>query len=161
MFDKLDNHLNHFNSVGDGKGIALYYKDNYVHVSDICTENYQISKLQSDKYDILCVYRSSNSIKAKQIDFLSDLRRLIFRGRKTFILGDYNFNALCPKQNYILRELENWNFIQLVREPTHIQGGLIDHCYMSDNISSSSVILSQKSVYYNDHDINELIIKEV
>ena len=59
-----------------------------------------------------------------------------------------------------MRELENWNFNQLVREPTHIQGGLIDHCYMSDNISSSSVSLSQKSVYYTDHDINELIIKK-
>ena len=46
-------------------------------------------------------------------------------------------------------------------ESHHIQGGLIDHCYMSDNISSSSVSLSQKSVYYTDDDINELIIREV
>ena len=43
---KLENYLNHFNSFGDGKGISFYYKDNYDHVSDICKEKYQISKLQ-------------------------------------------------------------------------------------------------------------------
>ena len=61
-------------SFGDRKGIALYYKENYEHVSDICKENYQISKLHSEKYDIICVYHSSDSVKAKQIDFLSNLR---------------------------------------------------------------------------------------
>ena len=33
---KLENYLNKFNSFGDGKGIALYYKENFDHVSDIC-----------------------------------------------------------------------------------------------------------------------------
>jgi exonuclease III len=66
---QLENYLTHFNSFGDGKGVALYFKDNYEHVSDISKENYQISKIQSDKYDIICVYRSSNSVKTIQIDF--------------------------------------------------------------------------------------------
>ena len=50
---QLENYLTHFNSFGDGKGVALYYKTNFEHCSDICKENYQISKLQSDKYDII------------------------------------------------------------------------------------------------------------
>lgn len=157
----LENYLTHFNSFGDGKGVALYYKDHFQNVSDVCKENYQISKLQSEKYDIICVYRSSDSVKTNQIDFLNDLRSLICQGRKTFISGDFNFNALCPKQNYILKVLKTWNFVQMVKEPTHIQGGLIDHCYMSNNIPQSIVSFTQKSVYYTDHDVNEIIIREI
>ena len=68
-------------------------------------------------------------------------------------MGDFNFDALSSEKNIILRELENWGFRQLVQEPTHIEGGIIDHCYISETIKSESVILSQKSVYYTDHDI--------
>ena len=156
----LENYEVHFNSFGDGKGVALDYKENFEHIADICKENYQISKLQSEKYDIICVYRSSDSIKTNQMDFLNDLRSLICKNHKTIISGDFNFNALCSKQNYILKTLETWNFIQIVKEPTHILGGLIDHCYMSNNISKSLVSFIQKSVYYTDHDVNEIIIRE-
>ena len=59
----LENYLTHLNSFGDGKGVALYYKDHFQNVSDVCKENYQISKLQSEKYDIIFVYCSSDSVK--------------------------------------------------------------------------------------------------
>ena len=64
---------------------------------------------------------------------------------------------MCPKQNYILKELEKWNLIQLVKEPTHMQGWLI----ISNNISPKCLSLIQKSVYYTDHDVNEIIIREI
>ena len=75
-----------------------------------------------------------------------------------FVLGDFNFNALSTERNLILRELENWNFRQIVEFPTHILGGLIVHCYLSDNISPKSVHFLQKSVYYTDHYVEQLII---
>ena len=73
-----------------------------------------------------------------------------------FVLGDFNFNALSSERNLILRELENLNFRKIVEFPTHILGGLIDHCYLSDNISPESVYFLQKSVYYTDHDVEQL-----
>ena len=91
----------------------------------------------------MCAYRSSDSGKTIQINFLRDLNSLIKVNRKTFILGDFNFNALAPEKNLILRELENWNFKQIVDKPTHIQGGLIDHCYKSDNIPENSLFQSK------------------
>ena len=124
----------HYNSYGDGKGIALYFLEDFEHVLDICTMNHQISKIKSIQFDIICVYRSSDSRKINQINFLKDLNSLIHVNRKTFVLGDFNFNALSPEKNLILKELGNWDFIQMVKKPTHFQGGLIDHCYKSDNI---------------------------
>ena len=120
----------------------------------------QISKLNSEKLDIIAVYRSSDSSRSNMIDFLSEMRTLISTKNKTLILGDFNFNALCQDQNYILRELENWNFKQLVQTPTHIQGRVIDHCYISNNMPLGSISLAQKSVYYTDHDIIEVTINE-
>ena len=111
--------------------------------------------------DIIAVYRSSDSSRSNRIDFLSDMRTLISTKNKTLILGDFNINALCPDQNCILRELENWNFKQLVQNPTHIQGGVIDHCYLSNNLPLGSISISQKSVYYTDHDIIEVTINDM
>ena len=149
----------HFNSFGEGKGIALYYKKNYDHIFDITTEKYQISKLQSSAFDIICVYRSSDSGRETQINFLKDLHSLLSIKRKTFILGDFNFDILCTEINLIFTELNNWNFKQWIQNATHIQGGLIDHCYMSDNIDPNLVTVEQKSVYYTDHDLITLKVK--
>ena len=149
----------HFNSFGEGKGIALYYNEKYYHTTDITTENYQISKLRSSSFDLICVYRSSDSAKENQLYFLQDLHSLLNIKRKTFVLGDFNFDILSPGNNLIFTELNNWNFIQLVVDATHIQGGLIDHCYMSDNIDPTLVTVNQKSVYYTDHDLITLKVK--
>ena len=157
---ELTNYNSYFNSYGDGRGIALYFKNNFDHDEHISKQNYQISKVKSPEYDIICVYRSSDSVKSSQINFLIDLRGMISEQKKTLILGDFNCNAFCSKQNFILEELETWNFTQILREPTHIQGGLIDHCYVSKNIPMITVSCNQKSVYYTDHDIIDLRIKE-
>ena len=91
---------------------------------------------------------------------MADLRELIVTNKKTLILGDFNFNALNPEQSFILSELENWNFRQIIQKPTHIQGGLIDHCYIS-NLPICCISLSQRSVYYTDHDIIEVKISDM
>ena len=78
---------------------------------------------------------------------------------KTLILGDFNCNAVCPNQNFILRMLENWNFKQLIQNPTHIQGGVIDHCYITNTFPIDTVSVSQKPVYYTDHDIIKVTMK--
>ena len=155
---QMEMYNSHFNSAGEGKGIAFYFTGNYKHVSDISVEKYQISKIRSKKYDIICVYRSSDTCKSNQISFLNDLHRLLDIKRKTFILGDFNFDALSHDRNLILIELENWNFKQLIENATHIKGGLIDHCYISDNINPVSLTVYQKSVYYTDHDIIPVIV---
>ena len=38
----IEGYMNHFNSAGDGKGIALYHQEEFTHSSDLKRENYQI-----------------------------------------------------------------------------------------------------------------------
>ena len=46
----------------------------------------------------------------------------------------------------------------MVQNPTHIGGGLIDHCYVSESIVIDCLTLRQKPVYYSDHDLVRLSI---
>ena len=46
----------HLNSWGNGKGIAIFYKQCFeLQITDINKTYYQISKMQSAKFDIICV----------------------------------------------------------------------------------------------------------
>ena len=81
---------------GNRKGIAIYYSNMYELVQDICKQNYQISKIKLDNYDVICVYRSTDSVISNQINFLQDLNNFINLNKKTFILGDFDFDAMAP-----------------------------------------------------------------
>ena len=76
--------------------------------------------------------------------------------KTTFILGDFNCDLKRYGSSVLSREIIDFGFSQLVKEPTHNQGGIIDHCYISKNVIPSSVLLRQSSVYYTDHDILEV-----
>ena len=65
------------------------------------------------------------------------------------------------KSCLILQELSNIGFSQLISEPTHIEGGVIDHCHVSGNSLIQRLELSQKSVYYTDHDIIEVLCNSI
>ena len=43
-------------------------------------------------------------------------------------------------------------FHQLVQNPTHERGGLIDHVYVNDALFADQPFVTQRSVYYSDHD---------
>ena len=149
----------HANSMGNGKGIAVYYKDCFEKENDISKEHYQITKMKSTRFDIICVYRSTVQLKEVQSEFCDDLRKLLEKNRTTFILGDFNSNVY--KQSSISKEVEQLGFQQAIKLPTHIQGGLIDHCYVSTDVNSENFTINQKSVYFTDHDIIELRVKKL
>ena len=60
-----------------------------------------------------------------------------------------------------MQELSKFGFIQIIGEPTHIEGGVIDRCHVSGNSLIQRLELSQKSVYYTDHDIIEVLCKSI
>ena len=57
----------------------------------------------------------------------------------------------------ISQELSKLGFRQLVQEPTHIQGCLIDYCYVLQIIFLTNVRINQKSVDYTDHAMIEVL----
>ena len=61
----------------------------------------------------------------------------------------------CTKQGgkYNTVTLDRYGLKQILQRPTHIRGGLIDHCYVSESITSDCLKFKQKAVYYTDHDL--------
>ena len=156
---QLPNYHSHFNSQGNGKGLALYFKSKFRPVLDVTEEGFQMSKLVSEDYDIISVYRSSDSNQSNQQRFTRILIDMVNINKTTFILGDFNLNISCDETSVLYKNMSNSGFSQIVKEPTHNQGGIIDHCYVSKNVLVNNLKLIQKSVFYTDHDILEVNYK--
>ena len=141
----------HFNSVGPGKGIAVYYKDStFIPTVDIRHETMQLTKLESINLDIITVYRSE---KGNTTELLEHIISMIREEKATVISGDFNICYKTNKKNKISKFLETNGFKQFVDEPTHIRGRHIDHLYFkpSQSINESPAIY-RYTPYYSDHD---------
>ena len=53
-----------------------------------------------------------------------------------------------------------WDFKQLVEYPSHIEGNIIDHIYISDKVDPKLVVVDQHPVFYSDHDLFMLNVLE-
>ena len=141
----------HFISIGNGKGIATYYKPDVVrHEQDVKEKNMQITKFTSPELDIVNVYRSSNG---HSVELLNHIMKMLTEGKPSLITGDFNICYLINNKNRMSQGLEKNGFSQLVREATHIRGGHIDHAYWRDhhNVWKQPEV-ERYSPYYSDHD---------
>ena len=155
-YEIADFNLN-LNSYGPGKGVAMYFKPNYKHVTNICGENLQISKISTEHLDIITVYRSKGN------STLNDqLLKLIDNDRPCLICGDFNLNYSTErdKSNFI-RSSEEMGFVQLVSKSTHIKGGLLDHVYVNKGLLQYKINISQISTYFSDHDAIMISINQL
>ena len=147
----IDGYKEYFNSVGPGKGIAIYTKDDSFQLtSNIKKEKIQLSKLESKDLEIIIVYRSEQGNTAELLQYIKDN---IKEDTTTVIAGDFNICFNTQRYNRISKFLEKNGFIQLVTEATHIKGRHIDHFYFKQGrkIGNDPSIL-RYSPYYSDHD---------
>ena len=147
----IDGYKSHFNSVGQGKGLAVYFKEAiFTHVVDIKKETMQLTKLKSASLEVIAVYRSNQGNTGELLEHLIEL---ITPEANTVICGDFNICYFATRNNRITKYLETNGFKQLVKEATHIQGRLLDHFYTrichNDQHSTS---VYRYSPYYADHD---------
>ena len=145
----LDGYTKHLNSQGRGKGLAIYIKKNkFKYVTEFKSPYMQITKVTSEKMDVISVYRSQEE------PFLSlnnQMEALIDPNKTTLVVGDFNF---CYKtsQNEFSSFMSNYKFNQLVEEATHIEGGLLDHAYLKCVGDQRVATVELCSNYYSDHD---------
>ena len=147
----IDGFKEHFNSVGPGKGLAIYIRDEaFQPTRQIQKENMQVSKLESKDLEIIIVYRSS---QGNSTELLQHIKDNIKEDISTVIAGDFNICFNTHRNNKISKFLETNGFIQLVKEATHIKGRHIDHMYFKPGkkIQENPSIL-RYSPYYSDHD---------
>jgi hypothetical protein len=117
----------HLNSVGDGKGIATYFNHEYTFCEDRTNEKLQITKISSEKIDVLNIYRSQG---ADNNLFLMSLLSLIDPDKTTALVGDFNLPWLSSTSNLVVVEIMRLGFRQLVTSVTH-EDGMTTNIYIT------------------------------
>ena len=70
----------------------------------------------------------------------------------TLIVGDFN---LCYDENHhnpLIQGLIQVGFRQLIQDPTHLRGRVIDHAYIRDPDKITKIFVERYSPYNSDHD---------
>ena len=107
--------------------------------------------------DIITLYRSQSGDCNKlneHIDLMST------DGKPLLVLGDFNFCFMTNKNHRIKQHLKAKNFSQLIKEPTHIQGHLLDQAYLQDKEGQIRWTADIHSKYFTDHRGIAIIIKK-
>jgi hypothetical protein len=126
---------------------------------NINCEGFSISKIESDKLNIIGIYRSQ---EGNVMNLIEKLEALIDTGKTTVIGGDMNICALAQPKNYVTASLKEMGFQQIVTKATHIEGGLIDHVYINQGEDVKFAwVLEDFPKYYSDHDGLGLTLWEV
>ena len=136
---------------GKGKGVLGYWKNNCSIVDTVVsgydtnrhtTDPFQVVKVTThDNVSILSVYRQSGTSFDKLV---CRLKKLIYTD-KCIVMGDFNFPA--DEANSFTEFMNAAGFQQIVTEPTHDGGNIIDHVY----IRNVSCKIFQHYVYFSDH----------
>ena len=115
----------------------------------------QISKFTSSDIDVLVLYRSQNG----NLNLLRQhLEELINREKPTMVIGDFNF-CFLEDSSQSLKNYLTENFSQLVKEPTHIEGNLLDQAHLRDTEGLYRCSVELHTKYYTDHRGVALLMK--
>ena len=136
----------HFESRGRGKGIVTYFKEEFEVTATKNTEFYQMIKVTNNHYHVINVYCSKGANK-QQISL--DLNALVQGTQFCFIIGDFNENFLQEPKTKFIQNMIAQNFSQLVKTPTHMEGGLLDQVYVKN--AKWALETEVNFCYYSDH----------
>ena len=147
----------HLNSKGKGKGIAIYFKKETFKIEKcINKESMQLSKFTSPLIDIIAIYRSQHG---DMMEFKENIEQLINGEKAELILGDFNFCFMSSSSNPVGNFLKQNNFLQLIKEPTHIEGNLLDQAHLRDTKQVLEYSAELHSKYYTDHKALAIMVK--
>ena len=138
-----------FNSKGKGKGLAVYFKESmFKHELDMTEELFQLSVFSSDQLSLLVLYRSQNADDKLLAETLKDL---MTEDKPLLLIGDFNINFSNDKKNFTLKYLKDNRLEQLINEPTHIEGNIIDQALIKDDERKNNYKANLHTMYFTDH----------
>ena len=82
------------------------------------------------------------------------------RERPQLVVGDFNFCFLDASSNPTRKFLQERDFSQLVIEPTHIEGNLLDQAHIKDVTRVHEYSVELQTKYYTDHKAVTIIAKK-
>ena len=136
------------NSIGRGKGLAVYFKESGLVVTqEIKRQNLQITKLKSANFTVITLYRS-----IYERDMIEVLKETIPDQEPCLIIGDFNLCAKYNPNHEIFTALRTSNFKLIVSAATHIKGGHIDQAWLRCQTDQYDVQLYSPYYTCKDHD---------
>ena len=137
----------HLNSVGRGRGIATYNSKDFLLREFISEHDCQLMKVSCDEFDIVNVYRSQDCKV-----FEDKIKYVVDPMRPTILTGDTNIDISKDSGKHFVEFMNDLGFTQLVKYPTHDQGGLLDHVYVTKELLER-VSVTQTGIYFSDHQL--------
>ena len=104
-----------------------------------------MTKISSEKLDIINIYRSANNKTLKE-----RISTLVDTDRPTIICGDYNCDFRSENPDF-LSTLQELGFEKINHIPTHDVGSIID-CSFVIGFLDGAVTIRQLGVAFSDHD---------
>ena len=145
-----------FENVRNGQGTSAFIKDGLeFDAQTFSSDKISAIYLKSDMVDIIFLYISKNY---SWNELKPVLNGWINNKRSVAILGDVNWQfdtSTTDMGTYLLNELK---FRQLIEDPTHDSGHIIDHIYINEKLWQENPTITQISVNYSDHDLIQLKI---
>ena len=117
----IDGYQLHLNSVGKGKGLAIYFKGISHAVSEVILkeDKLQISKIIGEVFDVITIYRSN---QGNQDTLVNAVKCSMSFDKPNLVVGDINLCAVSDKESVASRGLRQLGFTQMVTRSTHIKG---------------------------------------
>ena len=136
----------HLNSHGKGNR----------HEIDIREENMQLSKFSSSVINIVGLYRSQKGHQDKPRKHLEGLTK---GPKPELVIGDSNFCSMASSSNQTKKFFQLNEFTQLIREPTHNEGNLLDQAHIRDTNRLHGYSANLHSKYYSDQKAFVILVR--
>ena len=136
-------------SHGKGKGCIALVPPGSNLIGAISEEFFQLlSYTYNESIQVVVVYLSSDPSDANLMLLVESLQTLLDPNFSQVIMGDFNFDP--KKNNHVTRFMKEKKLSQIVECPTHKDGRIIDHIYVSSEFMKC-VDLKVMFKYYTDH----------
>ncbi len=143
---------------GRGGGTAVFYRNNFIISDEMVDDGIYMAKLNAGKVDIINIYRAQYGNMERVVEMVKGLIDI----QKTCIVGgDINKCFIKDQNNPLTEFLLAFGFSQMVKNPTHLHGSLLDHIYFCQGPDREKyeVTIESHGKYYTDHDAITIMLR--
>ena len=126
-------------------------------MDEIIEHGITMIKITTKSIDIINIYRAQNGSITRVVE---NIKKLLNIDRTTIIGGDINICFNKDRNNMLTKNLLSLGFSQLMKNPSHIDGGLIDHLYFRKIGEEWNITFETYGKYYSDHDAICTVIRK-
>ena len=159
-----DFHVIHNISSDKFCSIAYCYRGTIDYIEDKSIPAVTLVKIKKNSFcpnaiNILLLYRKNN---LKLDDFVYMINHFLSQDNIQIILGDFNYNAFKHDSNSVRLSEVLSDYNQVVDQPTHVSGSLIDHVYIKKTFQERiDIHCIVKNIHFSDHDAVKLCLSNV